>query len=198
MLEDLLNNESTKETDIQKYLEKNSNIMIAEFGQTDWYYNILIPQFKFGSDYIADFVFLKGQSFSFWIDLIEIKPACSHMFNKDGTFSQKLNKAVFQVNSWKYWINENESAFREHLQKELRKKYSDFAEDFRMGYTRRFVVKRNIIMSRRNLCVGFEKQRQQLEESGIHTITYDRLIQAEKNAIEMTETKTIRTPYWEK
>lgn len=47
-----------KEEPIQKYLESNSHILVATFGIPVWYYKIVIPKFRFGSDYCSDFVII--------------------------------------------------------------------------------------------------------------------------------------------
>ena len=39
-----------KEEPIQKYSESNSHILVATFGIPVWYYKIVIPKFRFGSD----------------------------------------------------------------------------------------------------------------------------------------------------
>ena len=109
MLSELL--ASNKEEPIQKYLEINSKILIATFGMPEWYYKIVIPKFRFGSDYCSDFVIINGQSYSYWIYLIELEPATEKLFTKNGDYARRLNHAIKQVDEWGDWIKRNENYF---------------------------------------------------------------------------------------
>ena len=113
MLDELLDN--SKEEILQQYLEQHKKILIAAFGQPEWVYNFVLPKFKFGSDYISDFVVFTGQSYSYWIKLIELEPSTSQVFTKQGDYAQRLNHAIKQVDEWSDWIKRNEPYFRDCL-----------------------------------------------------------------------------------
>ncbi len=51
---------SNDERKIQKYLEENPLILVASIGTPNWFYNYVLPQFKLGSDYVADFLIVTG------------------------------------------------------------------------------------------------------------------------------------------
>ena len=103
MLDELLDN--SKEEILQQYLEQHKKILIAAFGQPEWVYNFVLPKFKFGSDYISDFVVFTGQSYSYWIKLIELEPSTSQVFTKQGDYAQRLNQTgdyTFEVSASGY------------------------------------------------------------------------------------------------
>ena len=178
MLDELLDN--SKEEILQQYLEQHKKILIAAFGQPEWVYNFVLPKFKFGSDYISDFVVFTGQSYSYWIKLIELEPSTSQVFTKQGDYAQRLNHAIKQVDEWSDWIKRNEPYFRDCLQKALQKEYPSFSET--LDYTRRFIVSSKIVIGRRaTLSVDDNKRRaQEYEKSNLDIITYDRLVDIEQ------------------
>lgn len=182
MLNELLNN--NREEILQQYLEKNEKILIATFGQPEWTYNLVLPKFKFGSDYISDFVVFTGQSYSYWIKLIELEPSTSPIFTKRGDYSERLNHAIKQVDEWSDWIRRNETYFRNCLQKNLKKKYPSFDEE--LDYTRRFIVKSSIVIGRRSTLTDENNIRrtQEYEKSNLDIVTYDRLVDIERRICE--------------
>ena len=190
MLDELLDN--SKEEILQQYLEQHKKILIAAFGQPEWVYNFVLPKFKFGSDYISDFVVFTGQSYSYWIKLIELEPSTSQVFTKQGDYAQRLNHAIKQVDEWSDWIKRNEPYFRDCLQKALQKEYPSFSET--LDYTRRFIVSSKIVIGRRaTLSVDDNKRRaQEYEKSNLDMITYDRLVDIEQK---ITQTEKEGKPF---
>ena len=190
MLDELL--DKSKEEILQQYLEQHKKILIAAFGQPEWVYNFVLPKFKFGSDYISDFVVFTGQSYSYWIKLIELEPSTSQVFTKQGDYAQRLNHAIKQVDEWSDWIKRNEPYFRDCLQKALQKEYPSFSET--LDYTRRFIVSSKIVIGRRaTLSVDDNKRRaQEYEKSNLDIITYDRLVDIEQK---ITQTEKEGKPF---
>ena len=190
MLDELLDN--SKEEILQQYLEQHKKILIAAFGQPEWVYNFVLPKFKFGSDYISDFVVFTGQSYSYWIKLIELEPSTSQVFTKQGDYAQRLNHAIKQVDEWSDWIKRNEPYFRDCLHKALQKEYPSFSET--LDYTRRFIVSSKIVIGRRaTLSVDDNKRRaQEYEKSNLDIITYDRLVDIEQK---ITQTEKEGKPF---
>ena len=190
MLDELLDN--SKEEILQQYLEQHKKILIAAFGQPEWVYNFVLPKFKFGSDYISDFVVFTGQSYSYWIKLIELEPSTSQVFTKQGDYAQRLNHAIKQVDEWSDWIKRNEPYFRDCLQKALQKEYPSFSET--LDYTRRFIVSSKIVIGRRaTLSVDDNKRRaKEYEKSNLDIITYDLLVDIEQK---ITQTEKEGKPF---
>lgn len=181
MLKDLM---GEKEEIVQQYLEEHEKILIAALGQPEWVYNIVLPKFKFGLEYVSDFVIVYGQSYSYWIQLLELESPTASIFTKQGEYARWLNHAIKQVNEWSDWIQRNESYFKECLQKALCKKDPSFQETF--DYTRRFIIGSSIIIGRReNLSEEDNRRRfQELEKRNLDIIPYDRLIDMEERMIQ--------------
>lgn len=183
MLSNLL--EINGEEHLQQYLEKNPRILIAALGMPEWVYNFVIPKFKFGSDYISDFVIVTGQSYSYQIHLVELEPATEKMFTKNGDYAKRLNHAIKQVDEWGYWIESNNEYFRTSLLKSIKEIDSSFNQTF--DYTRRFMIFKKIIMGRRGNLTDRNNQRRyiELDEKNIDIITYDRLVDCENRIREI-------------
>lgn len=187
MLIDVINTPSVIEGHIQKYLADNEKILIAAFGNPFWFYNIVLPQFRFGSDIVCDFAIVSGQSYSYEIHLIELKPSDSKIFTKKGLYAKDLNKAIKQVNDSENWINKNISYFQESLLKTIKKRFPDFDESFQSS--RRFNVFRYIVIGRRTMLTdeNNERRKQEREHSNLDIISYDRLIDVENKLKDMEE-----------
>lgn len=114
--------ESSKEEDVQSYLSKNRQILLAAFGN-HWMVNECIPKFRFGNEYVSDFVIVTGQSFSYDITLVELEPPTERPFTQAGKFAKRLNDAIGQVNDWFAWIHDNEDYFRKSLSRAMKNGY---------------------------------------------------------------------------
>ena len=196
MLDQFFNDKT--EGNVQKYLETHEEILMVEFGNLGWYFNLILPQFSFGDQYRCDFMILKGQSCSYWIELVELQAPSAKLFNKNGNYSKDLNEAIRQVENWDAWIRENQDYFRKTLKEKIKKKYHDFDEDF--NNPRRFISNSHIVIGRRESLSDKDNDRRYMakEKSGIDIITYDRLFDIEKkiNNGVINNGRPIITPYW--
>jgi hypothetical protein len=113
---------SSKEEDVQSFLKNNSKILLSTFAN-DWVVNECIPKFRFGNEFISDFVIVSGQSFSYDIILIELEPPTSKPFTKQGVYAKRLNQALAQINEWNSWIENNLDYFRNSLSKQMEHGY---------------------------------------------------------------------------
>jgi hypothetical protein len=104
---------SEDERSLQHFLDENPEALGWKFS---WGVSptIVIPQFRLGSEYVADYVVIDAPQ---WICvyLIEIESAKDTPFNKDGTYSQRLNKAISQTGEWVQWIGNNRRYFNDKL-----------------------------------------------------------------------------------
>ena len=78
---DALNN--SREEDVQQYLTSHCDVLLAAFG-SHWRVNECIPKFRFGTDYVSDFVIVTGQSYTYDIVLVELEPPTERPFTKEG------------------------------------------------------------------------------------------------------------------
>ena len=183
MLKDILDDK--REETVQKYLEDNKKILIAAFGMPEWYYNIVIPKFRFGSNYVSDFVIITGQSYSYWINLVELEPPTVNLFTREGDYAKRLNHAIKQVDEWKDWINKYENYFKDSLVQAIKSIDSSFDESF--DYTRRFIISKSIVIGRRSTLSSEDNKRRVIEreKSGLDIATYDRLVDVENRIMDI-------------
>ena len=181
--------ESPREEDVQQYLTENPHILLAAFG-SHWAVNECIPKFRFGTEYVSDFVIVTGQSFSYDITLIELEPPTERPFTKAGKFAKRLNNAIGQVNDWFAWIHENEDYFRKSLSKEMKDGYGASQITFpggpggleRRSRHRDFICAKIVIGRREMLTEDDDKRRATIlhqTQKGIEILPFDRLLELE-------------------
>lgn len=94
-----------REQDMQTYLERNPKILVHTVGggHGRW----VIPQFRFGSNHVADFVVGEKHSFGHEWLLVELKSPKAKMFSKKGDPTASLIHAIRQIQDWRSWIRKN-------------------------------------------------------------------------------------------
>ena len=71
--------------------------------------------FRFGSDYVADFIILSAHSASWFIRLIEAQSPTDTIYTKTYEETKGLREARRQIAEWKIWIENNPLQFRQAL-----------------------------------------------------------------------------------
>ena len=127
-----------KELKIQAYLEAHTYVLKAAVGVPEWAFNYVIPQFRLGSDYRADFIVFAGQSNSYEITIVELKRPSASLYTKKSILSKELNTACMELYKYRKWINNNIDEFKKKLVYEIKKQDSMFEESF--DWTRRFHI----------------------------------------------------------
>ena len=69
----------------------------------------VVPQCRFGSQYIADFVVGEKHSFGFDWQLVELESPLLPMFTKTGNPSSTMTHAIRQIQDWRAWLHANQS-----------------------------------------------------------------------------------------
>jgi len=171
---------SPKEEDSQAYLAAHPQILLSAFAN-QWDVNELIPKFRFGAEFVSDFVIISGQSYSYSIYLIELEPPTIKPFNNDGTYSQRLNQAMGQINKWRCWIRTNEDYFRESLAKRMDNGYGK-EEILLKSRSRGFFIFSKIIIGQRSHMTEEDNHtRATIRESHkLEIVPYDRLVDIEE------------------
>jgi hypothetical protein len=97
--------EAEEERPIQLYLQNHPQLMCCflRSGHGEW----VIPQKRFGSELVADFVIGCGNSGGFAWDLVELESPCAPFLLKNGQPGKQLRTAVHQIKSWRSWIQRN-------------------------------------------------------------------------------------------
>lgn len=168
--EDILN--SNREEDTQVYLKEHPDILQNTFsmGRRKFY---PIPKFKLGNEHVTDFLLIEYATSSIEVILIELEPPTCTPFNKNHTFSTRLNTAIGQVTDWVVWIYENADYFERCLDKRCFKK-SRFNALGRL--------KTKIIIGRRSMLTEQDNKRREalygMTSGQIEILHYDRLLES--------------------
>ena len=170
---------SKREEDVQSFLAQYPDILISAFanhpggsGRT-----LCIPKFRFGTEFICDFLILYGHFGRWEVTLIELEPPTANPFTKAGNFAKRLNEAIRQVHDWLGWIHTNPEYFRTSLSK-----HSDELADTSHPIDRftRIMTCAKIIIGRRSMLTPSVNARRHTvyAESGqrLEIIPYDRLV----------------------
>lgn len=91
------------ERPVQRWLEQNPLVLSASLGGIA-YPNKVVSQFKFGTDFIADFAAIGAYSGAIGVHLVELEPPGAGLFTKKGVAAQRLNGALAQIGAWKTFI----------------------------------------------------------------------------------------------
>jgi precorrin-6B methylase 1 len=146
-------------------------------------------KFRFGNDYISDFVLCSWTSIGLKITLVELEPPGERPFTKNGKYARRLNEAIGQINDWMAWILENRDYFSRSIATSLRR-YSG-ADDhpaLRRRQRSEFVDAKIIIGRRSHLSEADDKRRQAIFQSTNKTIeitNYDRLLDTHRRQVEL-------------
>lgn len=152
----------------QRLLTRHSYLLTGAFNP-----GLCLPKFRLGSEYETDFLILEVNSLGLHVTLIELEPPTSKPFNKNGTFSRRLNQAVNQIYDWMAWIDKNRSYFKESLRTHSRRYISERL------LTLSSINAKVIIGRRHHLNDRFNSKRQALfKKSCIEITNYDRLLDA--------------------
>lgn len=122
---DMLNQELT-ETEWQNFLNVNPEPIGWRFALGISPATLVRPQFRLGSDFIADFMVVDTPQWT-QVTLVEIKSPTAEAFRKDGRHAPNLVEAVAQTTQWKSWARNEISAFKREVLKAILE-VGDFGE----------------------------------------------------------------------
>lgn len=97
------------ENDIQRYLEKNGNLLPV----SNWllghqvHCSLIISKFKFGNKYVSDFVYLTKCSDEWYVVFVEIENPKKLIFTKNDHFTSEFNHAYEQVQDWERYLKDS-------------------------------------------------------------------------------------------
>ncbi len=107
-----------KEEVYQQYLEKHTELIpCGPFLLNHFtHFSLIFSKMSIDCMYKSDFFFISKSSAEWNLIFVELeKPSCK-LFNKEGTYSQELNKAIKQVDDWQAYFlnNNNKESFKSH------------------------------------------------------------------------------------
>lgn len=92
-----------KEADVQAFLAENPWLLTEQFPHCHY----LIPQFRLGDLYVADFIAPERHSGGPTWMLIEIERPKSKLVTSRGELAETVRHAVQQVSDWRSWLLRN-------------------------------------------------------------------------------------------
>ncbi|WP_422344964.1 Shedu anti-phage system protein SduA domain-containing protein [Parasphingorhabdus sp.] len=177
--EDLLNDGSKNENDLQRFLEEHSEFLV-----TPWllnhqlHMNCVITKFPVG-DRTADFAYLTKSSDKWCLVLVEIERADKCLFNRSSKhvgMSAVFNEALAQTSVWREYWDENKNTVRERLRPLL----------VPLGMARnKLELRRVLVIGRSQEKDSNEDRRQRIaaieKDQQIEILTFDTLLRHYRN-----------------
>lgn len=99
---------STRESDLQRYLEENPWLLLNEVATPP----AVISQLPLGADYRCDFAYFFWNSSGTYIKLIEIESPDIQIFTEKDEFTAQFHHAMQQIDDWLSWCKRNVEQMR--------------------------------------------------------------------------------------
>ena len=115
-------NEFSGERAIASFLAKNCQLIRWSVCRTGGHSTYIIKEFPFGSKFKADFTVAMSYSFGWEVHLIELEPPSDKVITRAGLPTNRLNKAISQINDWRMYIEQNPMAFKQDLTQKCMKR----------------------------------------------------------------------------
>lgn len=175
------------ERPVQRWLEKNPLVLSAALGGIV-YPNKVISQFKFGTDFVADFVAFGAFSGACCFHFVELEPPGAPLFTKQGVAAKRLNGAFAQIAAWKGFVEKH----RDEVLREFSKVFTKRELVFERGNEptdttgmplndphQWLVWEYHIVIGRRETLTKEELGRKAAyySQAKIDVMTYDRLLE---------------------
>lgn len=101
----MLDDKNLKEEDYHQFLSEHAGVFFSNVSNCF----TCISKLNLGDDFQTDFVVPSDSgSYGFSYELIEIESPHAPAFNKNGSISSRLNRAIQQVCDWKNWMRRNQ------------------------------------------------------------------------------------------
>ncbi len=164
---------ATREEDVQQFLAENPFILAQQLPHC---YHV-IPKFRFGGEFVSDFLLAEMPSSGpTWV-LVELEPVDAQLVTASGQLAERVRGGVQQVKDWRDWLlNNRDMATRPHSKNGLGLSEIDDV----WGWV--------IVGRRMQVTPRFNQLRKQiLNDSRIEIMTYDRILEWFKKRAEHWE-----------
>ena len=156
---------------------QNDQILVRAFFPNGTF--LCLSKFRFGTEFVSDFLLVKLWSTVTDIILVELEPPHIRPFNRDGNFSKRLNGALQQVTEWTAWIRENRQFFHDSILREAERVNPSCLNSLRHRI-RYDLLHAKIVIGRREMMTAAQDSRRAAlyldTRSGIEIVPYDRLL----------------------
>lgn len=155
---------------------------------------MVVPEFRFGRHYRADFLVLSSHSGALHATMVELESPSMRLYTNAGVESRALTAALRQVKDWDAWVSDFPDQFRREIADEIERAAK---EDRRVPRLDRDVLRAElldyrtallshfaIVIGRRGSLSPDDAQRRGNESRwrlGLDIATYDRLLEIGKN-----------------
>ena len=155
-----------------------------------WNAIMVVPEFRFGRRYRADFLVLSSHSAALHATMVELESSTARLYTKAGAESKALTVALRQVKDWHAWVSDFPDQFRREVADEIDRAAT---EDRRVSRLGRDVLRAElldhrtallshfaIVIGRRHSLSPEDAQRRGGESrwrTGLEITTYDRLLE---------------------
>lgn len=169
--------EQTREEAVHRYLAQNEQILIRTFFPEGTI--LCFSKFRFGTDFVSDFLLVKLWSLITDIILVELEPPQIRPFNRDGNYSQRLNGAFQQVTEWTAWIRNNRQYFHDSILREAKKANPSCLNSLQ-SRIQHDLIRAKIVIGRRAMMTEEENSRRSSlyldSRGGLEIVPYDRFL----------------------
>lgn len=114
----ILDDQSSTERDVHKFLKQYPGIIIALFN-VSWNWYGILSEFKLGADYRADFLAVSADSGRWHVVFIELEGPHDQIYLKDGQAAKKLRVAQKQTADWQKYFQAHKQTIKHELSKWL-------------------------------------------------------------------------------
>jgi len=179
--------QARNERDIQPILKKKQLIVRNALNVSAWNHVEVMSEFRFGSEFRADFLILSADSGSWHAVFIELKSHRVRAFTKAGVPTRSLSVALKQLDDWERWVDRFNANFRDTLSRNIKDKnipaYCSRADRHTTAITEIVDPRVNIhthyrvVIGRRDyLTADDQERRASYLKKGREIVTYDRLL----------------------
>jgi hypothetical protein len=103
------------ERKVCRFLKAHPQVIHWAFCTAGGHSQYVVPEFRFGCNYRADFVIVFSYSGAFEIHFIELEPPADSVITKGGTPTKRLNSAISQIGDWRRFVERNPMLIRKDL-----------------------------------------------------------------------------------
>jgi hypothetical protein len=154
---------AAREEDVQRFLSENPFILAEQLPHC----HFVVPKFRFGGNYVSDFLLAEfASSGPTWV-LVELEPVDAQLVTASGQLAERVRVGTQQVRDWRDWLLDN----RDMAMRPRSKNGLGLSEiDDVWGWV--IVGRRTQVTPRFN-----QLRKQVLDESLIEIMTYDRILE---------------------
>jgi len=181
------------ERDVHACLKRYQRPLWVAFSH-GWNAIMVVPEFRFGRRYRADFLVLSSHSGALHATMVELESSSVRLYTNAGTESRALTAGLRQVKDWNAWVSDFPDQFRREVAEEIERASKG---DRRVSRSTRNVLRAElldyrtallshfaIVIGRRGSLSVEDAQRRGNESRwrlGLEIATYDRLIEIGKS-----------------